>query len=132
MGRGAGLVRYGGRAGIHLPEVARWAPRRQSSFATDHRVIDHSTDRGDYTQMTPRRTTSGKPTKDAGQPEKLMTVIQLAEHWQLSPRTIRRMITQGLPLLRFGRAVRIHPKVVAEFNSQPGHRNLQDADTDGR
>jgi excisionase family DNA binding protein len=81
--------------------------------------------------MTPRRTTSGKPTKDAGKPEKLMTVIQLAEHWQLSPRTIRRMITQGLPVLRFGRAVRIHPKVVAEFNSQPRHRNL-DADTDGQ
>ena len=67
--------------------------------------------------MTTRRTTSGKPANDARQSEQLMTVAQLAAHWQLSPRTIRRMITQGLPVLRFGRAVRIHPKNVAKLDS---------------
>jgi excisionase family DNA binding protein len=45
--------------------------------------------------------------------ERLLTVDQLAEIWQLHPRTIRRMIADGrIPVQRFGRAVRIHPKVV--------------------
>ena len=44
--------------------------------------------------------------------ERLLTVDQLAEIWQLHPRTIRRMIANGqIPVQRFGRAVRIHPKV---------------------
>ena len=48
-----------------------------------------------------------------------MTVHQVAKHWQLSPRTVRRMIAQGrLPVLHFGRAVRIHPKVVAKLDSE--------------
>ena len=69
-------------------------------------------------------------TDDVQRLEQLLTVNQLAEHWQLSPRTIHRMIDQEvLPVLRFGRAVRIHPKVVAELDLQPCHRNLQDAVT---
>jgi excisionase family DNA binding protein len=48
-----------------------------------------------------------------------MTVDQVAKHWQLSPRTVRRMIAQGrLQVLHFGRAVRIHPKVVAKLDSE--------------
>jgi excisionase family DNA binding protein len=39
---------------------------------------------------------------------RLMTVVQLAELWQVSQRTIRRMIADGrLPVRRIGRAVRI-------------------------
>jgi excisionase family DNA binding protein len=57
--------------------------------------------------------------EDVQQLERLMTVDQLAEHWQLSPRAVRRMIAQGrFPVLRFGRAVRIHPKVVAKLDSE--------------
>jgi len=38
--------------------------------------------------------------------ERLMTVAQLAEAWQVSQRTIRRMIADGrLPVRRIGRAV---------------------------
>ena len=51
--------------------------------------------------------------------ERLWTVDELADHWQLSTRTIRRMIAhKRLRVLRFGRAVRIHPRVVAELDSQ--------------
>jgi excisionase family DNA binding protein len=48
-----------------------------------------------------------------------MTVDQLAEHWQLHPRTIRRMIANGqVPVQRFGRAVRISRNVVAKLDSR--------------
>jgi excisionase family DNA binding protein len=51
--------------------------------------------------------------------EQLLTVEQVAKHWQLSVRAVRRMIAQHqLPILRFGRAVRIHPKVVARLDSE--------------
>jgi excisionase family DNA binding protein len=50
--------------------------------------------------------------KDDGQ--RLLTVDQLADLWQVSPRTIRRMIKNGqIPVIRIGRAVRIHPKTGA-------------------
>jgi excisionase family DNA binding protein len=43
-----------------------------------------------------------------------MTVAQLAELWQVSQRTIRRMIADGrLPVVRLGRAIRIREKEVA-------------------
>jgi excisionase family DNA binding protein len=46
--------------------------------------------------------------------ERLLTVDQLAELWQVSPRTIRRMIADGrLPVIRLGRAIRIAAKVAA-------------------
>jgi hypothetical protein len=59
-----------------------------------------------------------------------MTVAQLAEHWQLSPRTIHRMITQGLPVLQFGRALRIHPKVVVKLESHLLRRGKSQTQTD--
>jgi excisionase family DNA binding protein len=44
--------------------------------------------------------------------ERLLTVGQLAELWQVSPRTIRRMIADDrLPVVHLGRAVRIPAKV---------------------
>jgi excisionase family DNA binding protein len=46
--------------------------------------------------------------------EPLLTVNQVAELWQISPRTVRRMIADGrLSVIRFGRAVRISAKMVA-------------------
>jgi excisionase family DNA binding protein len=46
--------------------------------------------------------------------ERLLTVDQLAELWQVSQRTIRRMIADGrLPVIRLGRAIRIAAKVAA-------------------
>jgi excisionase family DNA binding protein len=46
--------------------------------------------------------------------ERLLTVNQLAELWQISSRTVRRMIADGrLPVIRLGRAVRIPTKVAA-------------------
>ena len=45
--------------------------------------------------------------------KRLLTVDQLAERWQMSSRTIRRMIrTEEVEVLRIGRAIRIHPDVV--------------------
>jgi len=41
----------------------------------------------------------------------LLTVCQVAENWQVSQRTTRRMIADGrLPIKRLGRAVRIPAK----------------------
>jgi excisionase family DNA binding protein len=40
--------------------------------------------------------------------EGLLTVRQVAENWQVSERTVRRMTEDGrLPVIRIGRAVRI-------------------------
>jgi excisionase family DNA binding protein len=42
---------------------------------------------------------------------RLLTVNQAAERCQLSVRQLRRMIKKGeLPVVRFGKAVRIHPR----------------------
>jgi excisionase family DNA binding protein len=44
--------------------------------------------------------------------EQLLTVKQLADRWQVSPRTIRRKIkNKKIPVIRIGRVVRIHPKI---------------------
>jgi excisionase family DNA binding protein len=44
--------------------------------------------------------------------QRLLTVDQLADRWQVSSRTIRRMIkTEEVEVLRIGRAIRIHPDV---------------------
>ena len=44
--------------------------------------------------------------------DRLLTVGQVAENWQVSQRTVRRMIADGrLPIVRLGRAVRIPAKV---------------------
>jgi excisionase family DNA binding protein len=51
---------------------------------------------------------------DGELPERLLTVDQLADIWQVSARTIRRMIKQKrIPIVRIGRTIRIHPKVAA-------------------
>jgi excisionase family DNA binding protein len=43
--------------------------------------------------------------------EEFLTVSQVAENWQVSPRTVRRMIADGrLQVVRLGRAVRIPSK----------------------
>ena len=45
--------------------------------------------------------------------DRLLTVGQVAENWQVSQRTVRRMIGDGrLPVVHVGRAVRISAKVV--------------------
>jgi excisionase family DNA binding protein len=52
---------------------------------------------------------SGNPPGD----KRLLTVRQVAENWQVSERTIRRMIADGrLHVIRLGRAVRIPARVV--------------------
>jgi excisionase family DNA binding protein len=54
------------------------------------------------------------PATDVLRLERLLTVDQLAELWQVSPRTIRRMIADGrLPVVRLGRAVRIRVQAVS-------------------
>jgi excisionase family DNA binding protein len=59
------------------------------------------------------------PRDDVQQLKQFMTVGQLAEHWQLHPRTIRRMIANGqVPVQRFGRAVRISRNVVSKLDSK--------------
>ena len=53
----------------------------------------------------------GNPPVDKG----LLTVRQVAENWQVSERTIRRMIADGrLPVIRLGRAVRIPAKAATD------------------
>ena len=43
--------------------------------------------------------------------QRLLTVDQLANRWQVSTRTIRRMIKKKqIPVIRIGRTLRIHPK----------------------
>ena len=49
---------------------------------------------------------------DGEQPKPLLTVDQLAERWNVHPRTIRRMIKkQKIPVIRIEGCVRIHPSV---------------------
>jgi excisionase family DNA binding protein len=51
---------------------------------------------------------------DAPPLERLLTVYQIAELWQVSERTVRRMIADDrLPVRRFGRAVRIPANAAA-------------------
>jgi excisionase family DNA binding protein len=51
---------------------------------------------------------------DSDDGRRLLTVDQLADRWQVSPRTIRRMIKNGqIPVIRIGRSVRIHPRAAA-------------------
>jgi excisionase family DNA binding protein len=46
------------------------------------------------------------------QPDRLLTVDQLADRWQVHPRTIRRKIkSKKIKVIRIGRAIRIDPKV---------------------
>ena len=55
-----------------------------------------------------RKHITGRIDKTPRATANLLTVRQLAENWQVSPRTIRRLIANGeLPIVRIGRAVRI-------------------------
>ena len=67
----------------------------------------------DYKRLDPEKRIHSR-SNDAQRLEQLLTVDQLAELWQVSPRTVRRMIADGrLPIVRLGRAVRIPAKVAA-------------------
>lgn len=48
-----------------------------------------------------------------------LTVRDVAAHLQVSEKTIRRLIKTGsLPVVRFGRSVRIHPEVIEKIMRQ--------------
>ncbi len=62
-------------------------------------------------------------TADAPLPVRLLTVDDVAEMWQVSPRTVRRMIAAGrIPVIRLGRAVRVHPSAVAALTDKSGQK----------
>jgi excisionase family DNA binding protein len=62
--------------------------------------------------MSKSRRNHGKGGESPPAAEELLTVNQVAENWQVSERTIRRMIEDGrLPARRVGRAVRIPANV---------------------
>ena len=49
-------------------------------------------------------------------PERLLTVAQVAERCQVSPRSVRRWIDEGdLPVVRLGRSVRVSENDLAAF-----------------
>ena len=59
-------------------------------------------------KQTPRRTNNPQPA------EGLLTARQVAENWQVSERTVRRLIADGrLRVVRVGRAVRMPPEASA-------------------
>jgi len=61
--------------------------------------------------MSQRRQKHSRAGKNLPVAEGLLTVHQVAENWQISQRTIRRMIADGrLPVIRLGRAIRIPSK----------------------
>jgi excisionase family DNA binding protein len=54
-----------------------------------------------------------------GADEPLLTVAQVAKRLQLSPRTVWRMVNdKRLPVLRFGRSVRVHPDALTALIKQ--------------
>jgi excisionase family DNA binding protein len=56
--------------------------------------------------------TSTRSDDPADHAQRMMTVDQLADVWQVSPRMIRRTISKNqIPVIRLGRAVRISPAV---------------------
>lgn len=60
-------------------------------------------------------------TAGASLPSRLLTVAQVAELLQVSPRTIRRLVAAGqLAVIRVGRAVRVHPSALAELLAKSG------------
>jgi excisionase family DNA binding protein len=70
-------------------------------------------------KQTPRRRN-----KNPQAAEELLTVRQVAENWQVSERTVRRMIADGrLRIVRVGRAVRIPPEASATLaDAMPPNR----------
>jgi excisionase family DNA binding protein len=65
-------------------------------------------------QMSQGRQNRNRSGANSPAADRLLTVDQVADNWQVSPRTVRRMIADGrLPVTRLGRAVRIPAKAVA-------------------
>lgn len=55
----------------------------------------------------------------AANPNHLLTVREVAAVFQVSEKTIRRMVAAGeLPVIRLGRSVRLHPKVIEKIVRQ--------------
>jgi excisionase family DNA binding protein len=76
------------------------APNTKSSASTNLQHLGTDADRPGSRQQDDTHIVGG-----------LLTVQQAAQKCQLSVRHIRRMIKSGiLPVIRFGKAVRIHPK----------------------
>ena len=60
-------------------------------------------------------------TTDTASLSRLLTVDDVATMLRLSPRTVRRMIAVGrLPVIRLGRAVRVHPAALAKLLEKSG------------
>jgi excisionase family DNA binding protein len=61
--------------------------------------------------MTRKKQTPRRANKNPRAVEELLTARQVAENWQVSERTVRRMIADGrLRVVRVGRTVRIQPE----------------------
>jgi excisionase family DNA binding protein len=68
----------------------------------------------DEAKMRRKKQNLPRRNKDPRAAERLLTVRQVAENWEMSERHIRRMIAdRRLPVVRLGRAVRIREKEVA-------------------
>ena len=51
--------------------------------------------------------------------ERLFTMLELAEDWQVSPRTVKREIERGeLRATQVGRQIRIHPRDKADYEKK--------------
>lgn len=60
-------------------------------------------------------------TREVSNPVRLYTADDVAELLHVSTRTIRRMIATGqLPVIRLGRAVRVHPSALTELMDNNG------------
>ena len=66
------------------------------------------------TQIMTRKNQTARRTNNPQPAEGLLTARQVAENWQVSERTVRRLIADGrLRVVRVGRAVRIPPEASA-------------------
>lgn len=51
--------------------------------------------------------------------ERLLTLQEVAERWQVSTKTIQRLIAAGrLHPVRIGRKIRLHPSDIKKYESQ--------------
>jgi excisionase family DNA binding protein len=99
-------------SGKDTPARAAGLQRGQTQPSQSDRTTTVSNRRGSADLK--RATGSGSRGEAVKRLERLLTVDQLAELWQVSPRTVRRMIADGrLPVVRLGRAVRIPAKAAA-------------------
>ncbi len=80
---------------------------------------------GSNSSQSPRSTFEGAGPKPQKTPEKvtnpviLLTVRNVADYFQVSEKTIRRMIAAGaLPVVRIGRSIRIELEVIEKMTRQ--------------